>query len=204
MFQFYSVGVIALLSAMSPGPDFIILTKNALCENRQKALFCAFGIALGILVHTSYCVLGLAIIINQSLLLFNVIKIAGAFYLMYLGYKGLRAKKTVDIHLEPKVSSKTSFDAFKEGFCINLLNPKCSLFMLSVFTFVISPHTSHWLQAAYGLEISMVALAWFCFLAISISFAPIRNRFSRFQYLISRITGGVLVGLGASILLEKR
>ena len=65
MLQFYSIGVISLLSAMSPGPDFVVITKYALCESRRNAYFCALGIALGILVHMSYCLLGLALVITH-------------------------------------------------------------------------------------------------------------------------------------------
>ncbi len=203
MLQVYSIGTIALLSAMSPGPDFIVMSKYALLEGRRHALCCALGIALGILFHVSYCVLGLSLIISQSIFLFNLIKLAGGAYLIYLGLMGIRSAKK-EIVLEKKTTpiAPPPRKALKEGFYINLLNPKCSLFILSVFTLLIDPHTSAFIKIAYGFEISIIALTWFSLLAFGISFAPIKRRFAEFQHWISRLTGAVLIGLGLKIAIE--
>tara|TARA_B110000879_G_scaffold209141_1_gene296186 strand:+ start:829 stop:1446 length:618 start_codon:yes stop_codon:yes gene_type:complete len=205
MLQFYSIGVISILSAISPGPDFVVITKYALCESRRHAFFCAFGIALGILVHMSYCLLGLALVISQSIVLFNAIKLLGAAYLIYLGIQGLRSpKKELQMAGElAGTSTKTAYQAFKEGFTINVLNPKCSLFMLSIFTMVIEPHTSIAVQAAYGFEIALIAFSWFCILASSISLHFVKQRFASAQHWVSRLTGVVLIFLGVKIALNK-
>lgn len=204
MLQVYSIGVISLLSAMSPGPDFVVLSKYALSLSRQHAFFCALGIALGILVHTSYCVLGLALVISQSLVLFNIIKLTGAAYLIYLGVQGLRASSH-ELSMGQTIRSchRTYYQAFKEGFYINVLNPKCSLFMLSVFTLVIEPHTSIFIQIFYGVEIATVAFSWFCLLALGISLNFIKQAFLGLQHWVARFTGMVLIFLGLKIALNK-
>jgi threonine/homoserine/homoserine lactone efflux protein len=83
MFEYYTLGLIALLAAISPGPDFAIVLRNALTHHQRAGIFTALGISAGILVHTSYCVLGLALIISQSILLFNIIKFVGAGYIIW-------------------------------------------------------------------------------------------------------------------------
>src|ERR1700722_9128354 len=93
LLNYYTIGIIAILAAISPGPDFVIVTKHALTQNRRNALLASLGIGCGILIHTSYCVLGLAIILSQSLLWFSLIKYLGASYLIYLGVKSLFSKK---------------------------------------------------------------------------------------------------------------
>lgn len=203
MLQFYSIGIITLLSVISPGPDFIIICKYALCESREKAIFCAFGITLGILIHVSYCLLGIALIISQSILLFTTLKLLGATYLIYLGGQGIwSADKAPKIGQSEKKQLKTAYNAFKEGLTINLFNPKCSLFMLSIFTMMIEPNTPLFIQTAYGVEIAFIALCWFCLLAFFISLKQIKQRFLKAQYWISRVTSILLVGLGVKIILE--
>lgn len=206
MFQFSTIALIAILAAISPGPDFIVVTKNALCRSRHHAFFCTLGVCLGILFHASYCVLGLALVIAQSILLFTIIKFVGAAYLIYLGLKSLLSTSDSSI-LDTKnmtpVSEKNHRHAFIEGFLANVLNPKCTLFMLSIFTVVISPDTGTWLKVGYGIEIMLIALIWFSFLSIGITFAPIQSKLNRAEKFISRFTGIVLIALGIRVALEK-
>lgn len=207
MFQLYTIALIALLAAMSPGPDFIVVTKNALGRSRLHGISCTLGVTAGLLFHTAYCVMGLAILIAQSIYLFNIIKFLGAAYLIYIGIKNLMAKRTSLPLSETQPSNQASdanhFQAFTEGFLANLLNPKCTMFMLSLFTMVISPDTNQWIKLAYGMEITLIALLWFCFLSISITVRPIQAKLTQMQMTISRFSGVVLIALGIRVALEK-
>ncbi|WP_077216996.1 LysE family transporter [Piscirickettsia litoralis] len=91
MVEYYTIALIALLAAVSPGPDFVIVAKNALLYDRRSGVMTSVG--AGVLVHSFYCVLGLAVVISQSLLLFSLIKYLGAAYLIYLGVKSLFSEK---------------------------------------------------------------------------------------------------------------
>lgn len=82
-----TVTLVHLLAVMSPGPDFIMVMKNALTYSRKAGIWTAIGIATGISVHVFYSLAGLAFIIAQSILLFNTFKLLGAAYLIYLGIK---------------------------------------------------------------------------------------------------------------------
>ena len=94
MLEFMTISLIITLAVMSPGPDFAIVSRNALRYSQKTGLFTAMGIACGSLFHASYCILGFAIVISKSILLFNIIKYIGASYLIYIGIKGLLEKKT--------------------------------------------------------------------------------------------------------------
>lgn len=79
--------LICFIGMISPGPDFLLVTKNALLYPKRQALATAFGIVSGCLFHATYCILGLGLIITQSILIYTIIKYAGACYLIYLGFK---------------------------------------------------------------------------------------------------------------------
>ena len=82
---------IAALLIITPGPDIALVTKNAVSRGRNQALLTAFGIIVGLVVWTAASVLGLAAVIATSVVAFNVIKLAGAAYLVYLGIRTLVA-----------------------------------------------------------------------------------------------------------------
>ena len=84
-----TITVIATLAMISPGPDFVLVVKNAARYSRRAALATTVGINLGIAVHMSYCILGLALIIAQTPWLFGLLKYAGAGYLIWIGVQAL-------------------------------------------------------------------------------------------------------------------
>ena len=92
MTELLAVITITLLAVISPGPDFAMVTRNSLLLSRRAGVLTAVGIGLGVLVHVAYTLLGLGLLIQQSLWLFNAIKLLGAAYLVYLGLKMLRSQ----------------------------------------------------------------------------------------------------------------
>lgn len=104
MLEFFTISIVILLAAISPGPDFALVTRNSLRHSQKAGVMTALGIAIGTLFHASYCILGFVIIISKSILLFNIIKYMGASYLIYLGIKGLLEKKNKE---EIKYNSST-------------------------------------------------------------------------------------------------
>lgn len=205
MFEYYTIALIALLAAISPGPDFVVVAKNALAHNRHSAIFSSLGIGAGILIHSIYCVLGLAIIISHSLLLFSLIKYLGAAYLIYLGVKSIFSKKS---HLSNLQKSKSDDQSiwlpFRDGLLTNLLNPKCTLFMLSVFTLIVNPHTPVFTQAIYGIEIAFITASWFVLLSYILTAKLIQSKIEKAQHIVSKLIGGVLVALGIAVIFKSR
>ncbi len=201
MFQYYTIAVVAILAAMSPGPDFFIVSKHALMHSRYNAIMASIGIGVGILIHSIYCILGLAIIISQSILLFSIIKYLGAAYLIYLGVKNLFTH-SVNNQLPEAVCKQSGFRAFTDGLVTNLLNPKCTLFMLSVFTLVISPQSGMLQKSMLSIEISLIHIVWFGFLSIGLTTYMIKKWISNIQNLITKVIGVVLIGLGILVASE--
>lgn len=205
LFGFLVIGTVTLLAAMSPGPDFAIVTKNCLLYSRSRGIFTAIGIALGILVHVSYLLAGIGLIISQSILLFNVIKVLGALYLIYLGLQLLRSKPTkpADQTSSTQVSQITQLQALWQGFLTNVLNPKATLFFLSVFTQVIGADMQFWVQVLYGLEMSMVAFLWFAVLSFVLTVPAVKRIFSSIQHHVERVMGAMLIALGIKVVASR-
>ncbi len=199
--QFFTIAVIHLLAVASPGPDFIVVTKNSLTYSRRVGGYTALGVALGIGVHVTYCLLGIALIISQSIIIFSVIKYIGAGYLIWIGYKGLRtkAKSEVGIGVENNKKDISIRAAIKSGFLVNVLNPKATLFLLSVFTQVINPETPKFIQTLYGLEMVVATFAWFVLVSFVFSNKKMKQKITRFSHWIDRVGGAVMVALGIKV-----
>ncbi len=204
MIQYYTIALIALLAAISPGPDFVVVAKHAVSHDRRNAVMASLGIGVGILFHSTYCVLGLAVIISQSLLLFSLIKYMGAAYLIYLGVRSLLSKKS---HLQVQQKNKplqSPWSAFRDGLLTNVLNPKCTLFMLSIFTVVVKPHTQTIIEASFGFEIALITLVWFVLLSYGLTISMIKSKIEKVQHIVTKVIGGVLVALGMAVIFEAR
>ncbi len=206
---FLTLSLLHLLAVISPGPDFAIVVKNSLLYDKRSAVYTALGVALGVLVHVTYCVLGFAVIISQSIWLFNIIKYLGAAYLIYIGIKGLlsREKKEIEVSSQPEklnIKKLQIFAAIKQGFFCNALNPKASLFFLGLFTLVVKPQTPFMIQVLYGLWMAFVTFAWFASLACMITHPRMRQRVFSIQPLINRVLGGFLVLFGVRLIFMQR
>ena len=205
--QFSTIGVLMLLTAMLPGPDFALVTRNTIAHSRLAGLFTSLGINCAVMVHMTYCLLGFAILISELLWLFNIIKYLGAAYLIYLGIRILFSKQPVDPKniggLFPKTPMTPSV-AFKQGFLCNLLNPKATLFFLAMFTVVIKPGTSLSLQMLYAIEMVLISTLWFCALTLFLSHPSIMHALAKSRQYIEKTLGIILVGFGAALALVKQ
>ena len=194
---------VSIVAMVSPGPDFLIAMRNALGVGRASGVATAIGIGCAIFIHMTYCILGIAVIISQSILLFNVIKYLGAAYLVWLGVKALRSKGW-DMHADKaKNKTKSLKKSFTEGFVTNALNPKAALFFLAMFTQVIAPETPMSWQIIYGSTIAFMAMGWFSLVSVFLTHAKIRATLSKISVWIDRVTGAMFIALGLKIATEK-
>jgi RhtB (resistance to homoserine/threonine) family protein len=202
MTEFFAITLIIILAAISPGPDFAMVVKNALLHDRKSGVFTALGVASSILVHSSYCVLGLAIVISKSLLLFSMIKYIGAAYLIYIGIKSVLAKhQMAEINEQGTHTTLNAYQSFLQGLLCNLLNPKAIMFILAFFTLIVSPETSWDLQIGFAIEIALVHFVWFSCLALMITHQRVKANLNKIQPYIVKTMGFVLIGFGARIAL---
>lgn len=202
--EFFTVALLHLLAVMSPGPDFVMISRNSLVYSRKTGIMSALGLALGILVHITYSLIGIGYIISKSIVIFSVIKFLGAAYLIYIGYQSLRAKPVaMDTVSHEEMQDLSTIAAIKTGFLTNVLNPKATLFFLALFTQVIHVTTPVVVKILYGLEMSTMTFVWFSLVALILSHQKIKQRFTRVQHYAERFMGAILVALGIKVALSS-
>ncbi|MFB6717471.1 MULTISPECIES: LysE family transporter [unclassified Streptomyces] len=202
MAEIVAVAVITVLAVISPGADFAMVVRNSCLYGRTTGVLGAVGVAAGVLVHVTYTMLGVGLLIASSTALFTAIKLVGAAYLVYIGVRTFLARDDLGIDLDAK-PRLTRLAALRTGFLTNALNPKTTLFVVSTFTQVVGPTTGLWEQAGYGLFMSVAHLGWFGLVALFFSNARLRTAMLRWQKVLNRGIGSVLVGLGVTLGLAR-
>ena len=199
--EFLSVALAHLLAVASPGPDFAVVLKQSLTHGRRTALWTSIGIGTAILLHITYSLLGLGLLIQGSAFWFTGVKFAGAAYLVWLGLHGLRAKPREGLTGPAAVAQPppASRAAFLTGFLTNALNPKATLFFLSLYVMLVSPQTPRWVQAGYGLWMAVTTMAWFSLVSVLFTKPEVRNKFLRHGHWIDRVLGVVFLAFAAKL-----
>lgn len=207
--EFSTIALAHLLAVASPGPDFTIVLKQGIAHGRRVAIWTAIGVGAAILLHVGYSLLGLGLLIRGSTLWFSVVKYAGAAYIAWLGVQSLRAKprdpgggKRVDVTTSAKKLGAER-GAFTTGFLTNALNPKATLFFISLFALLVSPTTPKVVQAAYGAWMSVATAAWFSLVAVLFTHRVVRDRFLRYSHWIDRVLGVVFFGFAVWLVLAE-
>ncbi len=198
MNELIAVALITILATISPGPDFAMVTRNSYLFGRKSGIFAALGIAMGVQVHVFYTMFGVGLLIAHSNTLFSLIKIAGAAYLVYIGWKTFFNRTKLEIDMK-QGSPISTFAALRTGFLTNALNPKTTLFVVSTYTQVVHQDTSWVTQFGYGLFMSVAHLVWFGLVAIFFSQHALRVRLLNYQSAVDKAIGAVLIGLGISL-----
>ncbi|WP_299142892.1 LysE family translocator [uncultured Vibrio sp.] len=155
--ELFSLLAITTITVITPGPDFLIVSRNSIVGSRRAGIITALGVSTAIWVHITYSICFIRLASVHSVFIMDIMKYCGASYLLYLGYLSLRPSQS---------SAEQSKDKKREnywiqGFLNNLFNPKATLFFISVFSQVISTDTVLLDQIKYGLVITAVCLSWF-------------------------------------------
>ncbi|KLN65127.1 MULTISPECIES: LysE family translocator [Vibrio] len=195
-----SLFTICILGAMSPGPSLAMVAKHSLAGGRLNGLAAAWAHAIGIGIYAFITLIGLAVVLQQSPLLFKTISYAGAAYLAYLGYNALRSKGGVAARLES--GEQTSiWQSAKEGFLISLLSPKIALFFIALFSQFVAVGDS---VAAKGLIVMtplVVDGLWYTLITFLLSSPRLIDKIRSKALLIDRLSGAVLILLAVRVIL---
>jgi RhtB (resistance to homoserine/threonine) family protein len=194
--ELLAVITITVLAVLSPGADFALVTRNSLMLSRRHGVLTALGIGLGVMVHIGYSLLGVGVLLQQSLLWFTGLKIAGAMYLIYLGVKLLRSPAQGGAEVAKAATEMSSWAALRSGVLTNALNPKTMIFVLSLFMQVIEPGTAWPVQVGYGAIIVLAHVLWFGLVALFFSTPAIASQLVAYKRRIDQLFGAALVGFG--------
>ncbi|RLQ88731.1 LysE family transporter [Notoacmeibacter ruber] len=202
-----TVFLLTLLAAMLPGPDFAVVSRNALMSGRRAGIMTAAGIGLALLIHAGYAIAGVGVAVSQSIVLFNVLKWIGAAYLVFIGLSMIRHAKAArgtlvdaDAALEPMAPMK----ALRWGFFTNVTNVKATFFTLSIYTQVATPETPLALQLAFGATTATTAFLWFTVVSLFFARPSVRRAFLALRVWMERIFGVVIAGFGITLAFARQ
>lgn len=204
------LGIAAILT-ITPGADTALVTKNVISRGRFSAFLTTLGICLGCLTHATLSALGLSALLKSSEALFQVVKFAGALYLIYIGVQSLRSawkggESPGNGHVIPPPRPRANYwRSFVEGYGTNLLNPKVSLFYLTFLPQFISPGEpviqKSLLLAGIHIAMGLIWLTIYAALLDRLSAALLRSSVRR---RLDAVTGGLLVAFGLKLAFAKR
>ena len=127
--NYYGFILAVIMLSLTPGADTVFILTKSIAGGYRQGIASVAGIVCGLFVHTTLAAFGLSVILMTSALLFNIVKIAGAAYLIYLGIMALKSKSSININKE---NASSFFLVFRQGLFTNLLNPKVALFFLAL------------------------------------------------------------------------
>lgn len=193
MAEIIAVSTIAIFMAMLPGADFVMVTRTSIYNGRLAGLYMSLGMCLSVCIHASYSIAGLAVVIANSPWLFSAIKYLGAAYLIYIAWQLLTTRESLNKDKGNPTTQMSPFMALRLGFTCNILNPKTSIFFLSIFTQVVSIDTPLIMQVSYGLIIMLAHFIWYSGVVLLLSHPNILPRFNRQKQKIDKVSGFVLM-----------
>ena len=194
-----TIGLIHIVALISPGPDFALILR---CRNKRSAAFgAALGIALAIALHATLSITGISILIKNSKQLYFVIRFLGASYLLWLswGAFNLALRKTNHTESKRQINFSTFHHGVYTGFLTNLLNPKALLFFIGLLSGLITLEVSFFIRGILIVELFLLSLFWFSFLAWFITQTHAQNILTRFESSITLLTALLFLGVSASI-----
>ena len=209
MFNFqnlYLFFIASLLLNLTPGNDMLYVASRSVSQGIKAGIASAAGIFIGCFVHIIAAVLGLSLIISKSAYLFQLIKFAGAGYLIYLGIKALLSKPIVNT-TDQKLIKANYWKLFKQGIITNALNPKVAIFFLSFLPQFIDPASPFFkfqlftLGVWFDLQGTAVLIVVACLLGKTKDFFKKNPKVWLIQ---EKVTGIILIGLGIKIALASK
>ncbi|WP_426578304.1 LysE family translocator [Xenorhabdus stockiae] len=189
-----------------PGPDNILVLNQSALNGRKTGIFITIGLCIGLIIHTSLISLGIAIIIRENAIAFEIIRGLGVLYLTYLAWGALTAKP---VYLKDNSEILCDSKKFiKKGMIMNLSNPKVIIFFLAFLPQFISNHEEAMpvsLQLLY-LGLIFVGVAFISFTMISYLSGFLHEfiaNHSLVQIILNKVTSFIFIGLAINLLMSQ-
>ena len=188
--------------AFSPGPDNIFVLIQSATYGKKYGFAVVCGLMSGCLVHTSLVAFGLSAFIQSNEKLYWILKVFGAAYMLFLAFKVYKSKQNLS-PLTTEVSQKKIIQLFKQGFIMNVLNPKVSIFFLAFFPAFIFSNSISLFKQFYVLGFLFIITSFVVFssfVILSGFFSKLFLNSSKKIKLLKRLQVGFFIGIAALIL----
>ncbi len=195
---------VCVAATMSPGPAFLVTLRNSLAHTRKVGICTAIGLGFGLILPLSFTIFGITALLAQSHFAFVAVRVVGAGYLLYLGWKSLSEKDGGSLDAErPAPPQLSAGEAFRQGVLTNMTNPKGWLYFIALFSQFIGPETPMPIKLLYGATSFSVEIIWFSIVAVVLNVPHIKALFARFMAIIKKICGVLFIGLGVRLLFSQ-
>ena len=191
----------AIILSVTPGPDTFYILGRAISQGTTSSIASVLGISTGVLIHTIAATIGLSTILATSALAFNIIKLAGAAYLIYLGITLILASKNTEVSSKDDLPPSNFWKIYGQGVITNILNPKVALFFLSFLPQFIDPNHGNTASFVFlGLVYVFICTIWYLvFAGFSTAIAIAFKKNPLWIRTINKISGAIFIGLGLNL-----
>ncbi|MFS0782740.1 LysE family translocator [Bacillus sp. 1P06AnD] len=188
-----------------PGPAVFLIATRTVQSGRRAGVVAGLGIATGDLIHTFFAAVGLSAVLMTSALAFNIIKFAGAAYLIYLGIKAILEKPSVQGM--PKVPTKKGNNVYRQAILIEILNPKTALFFLAFLPQFVHPGQGPSFVQFLLLGLIFVVLSAIYTTLLAVSVQKLGQTIKRISWLSrwgGKAVGAIYISLGLKVAIQSR
>ena len=198
---FPSLALAHFVALLSPGPDFFLLVGYAVRYRMRGSTGLCVGIAVGNGLYILLAIIGWGIL-RQLPLLFTIIELLGALYLLWIGSLLIRSRPQTLTGADARSTCPGFGKQLLLGLGSSLLNPKNALFYLALMTALLGPSVTLLQQTMSGIWMTSVVLCWDLLIVMFIGLPQIQRRLTRGILWVERIAGGVLIIFGCAIALR--
>jgi RhtB (resistance to homoserine/threonine) family protein len=197
--------LIWLAAVISPGPNFLVVSRLALSRSRRSAIGATLGIAIGSLIYAALTMFGLSVLILRFAWLGDTIRIVGGAYLVWLGIQAWRARPA-DLHPTAPGAARNApslLGGLRVGFLTEITNPKGIAFFLGLFAAAVPAMTPLWAKLAVLSAGGVIELGWYMAVSFALSSGPMRAAYQNVRRTVDRVMGTLLIAVGLKVALDR-
>ena len=196
---FIQVFFVCLFGAMSPGPSMAVVINNAVFKNRYHGVLTSIGHGLGITIYAIFAVIGIGLIINTNILIFNGMKIISIMFLIYLGLKAITNKEKVNFENKELSGRATSFF---QGLSIAILNPKILVWFVAIYSQFMSKSNDFLFNTYLVLIAGVIDTCWYILLTIMATSDVALRYLKSKSDILQKLLGFIFIMIGIVLILD--
>ena len=196
---FIQVFFVCLFGAMSPGPSMAVVINNAVFKNRYHGVLTSIGHGLGITIYAIFAVIGIGLIINTNILIFNGMKIISIMFLIYLGLKAITNKEKVNFENKELSGRATSFF---QGLSIAILNPKVLVWFVAIYSQFMSKSNDFLFNTYLVLIAGVIDTCWYILLTIMATSDVALRYLKSKSDILQKLLGFIFIMIGMVLILD--
>jgi threonine/homoserine/homoserine lactone efflux protein len=195
-----SLATVCLMGAMTPGPSLAVVLKHTVNGGRANGVVSGIAHGLGVGVYAVFTVLGLALVIKESPMVFNAIRYAGVLFILWLAFKAFTAKSGL-ANMGESGEKVSLWASLREGWLIAFVNPKLAIFFLALFSQFIQADAGWVVNAILVSTVGFIDMIWYILIALILSQSTMLEKLRNHMHIVEKLTGIALLAVAARVML---